>query len=203
MSEKRRDESGRAFLLAYIDLLKSEMDSLQRQLDRYAEDFQALLAADETPVRFRSSGAKEATGHHSEAQAADVSRMCRQIAELVGKPPAYCTALAHAAASVIAARKESGDKADVMQMSLEISMACGYGRPSVRARPALPLSARIFMLAEDAVPLIASIYEGKMASVTGHTELSEFMQAHGSHLLDPQLVAALMGMPDASKDLKT
>lgn len=199
MTDLRRDNSGRPFLLAYIDLLKSEKASLQQQLDRYAEDFRALLAADDTPARFRAARPAPAAANgkprrYSLAYIAAVSGLCQQIAERLGQSPEYHNALAEAVRTALTARRDEKHSSceAVQQMALEIALFCGPGATPGASGSDLPLASRIFALAEYAASLTEALYPDQEVAPLAHAELAELLQHESGRLFDGELVGVLL-----------
>lgn len=197
MPDTHRDHSGRPFLLAYIDLLKSEKASLQQQLDRYAEDFRALLAADDAPARFRAARPlpePPKPRRYSLAYIAAVSGLCQQIAERLGQSTEYHTTLAEAVRTALTAHRSDRHAASeaVQQMALEIALFCGPGATPGASGSDLPLASRIFALAEYAASLTEALYPDQEVAPLAHGELAELLRHESDRLFDRELVDVLL-----------
>ena len=197
MPDTHRDNSGRPFLLAYIDLLKSEKASLQQQLDRYAEDFRALLTADDAPARFRAARPAPETSkprRYTRAYIAAVSGLCQQIAARLGQSAGYQTALAEAVRTALTARRDEKHAASeaVQQMALEIALFCGPGAMPGAAGSDLPLASRIFALAEYAASLTEALYPDQAVAPLAHAELADLLRHESGRLFDRELVDVLL-----------
>lgn len=196
---EQRDTTGRSFLLSYIELQKNELQTMQRQLERYAEDFHYLLAASDTrpptsaPIEWRSV----CTNSIEFVDA--ISSCCMRIARQLGQNERYCQSLFDAAHAILkvqhGARAEHDDRISVL--SLEISLFKskwfnGKGMPSNIKEQDIPLASRIFNLAEYAISLTTPCMADDKHTPLTQSELGELLKPIRGEIFDPQVIDALL-----------
>lgn len=200
MESIKKDESGRAFLLSYIELQKSELLNLQNQLNRYAEDFSHLLAASNDQTGTSSSPSTPRRKTSVDAAGHDMARFCAKLARRSGCDEAYCEQLEEAAESVLHVAQASPlVNKHVSSMAIEIVMFRGKwfnGKGSVMGvgGDAIPLSARIFCLAEYIYSLMQCDLPGASRQSVSQQELALLLTKFRGRIFDPSLVDLVLEM---------
>lgn len=197
MPQAQHDTSGRAFLLAYIDLLKDENAALQRQLDRYAEDLKSLLTTDAPAALHRCVPLRDLLTAKARRYAPDyieaVAGLCQRMAERSGQSPHYCAELTIAAREVLDIQQGvKQHNTDANQMALEIALFNRIGANHEGDGADIPLASRIFALAEYTALLTKALYPDLKIEPLQHAELVELLQAGSGRLFDPELVTVLL-----------
>jgi len=194
-----RDTSGRSFLLSYIDFQKEELRLLQEQLERYAEDFQSLLAADDTPVEARrvSQQIRLAQTHCSNYERL-VGQICMKLARHAGCDEMHSVKLAEAAQAVLSmkagARYEATEQISIMALEIVMYRSKwfnGQCLPAGVSGQAIPLASRIFNLAEYAASFIETCHPSLDHSPLSQKELAELLTLSSGKIFDPRLIEAI------------
>lgn len=203
--KEKRDTSGRSFLLSYIELQKNELFAMQRQLERYANDFRCLLAADDMKIPLPSSQTMTWNNvcRNSIEFVDAVGDHCLKIARLLGQSEKYCRNLSDAAHAILTiqhgVRPMHEDRVSVL--ALEISLYKtkwfnGKGMPYGVEGAQIPLASRIFNLAEYAASLTeASLADEKHTPLSQH-ELAELLRPIRGEIFDPTVIDALFKLDD-------
>jgi hypothetical protein len=206
---EQRDTSGRSFLLSYIELQKNELLSMQRQLERYADDFRYLLAAGD--VRTPSPSSQTMTWNNVCRNSIEfvnaVGDHCLQVARLLGQSEKYCRNLSEAAHAILTiqhgARPMHEDRISVLALEISLYKSKwfnGKGMPFGVEGQQIPLASRIFNLAEYAASLTeASLANEKHTPLT-RQELAELLHPIRGEIFDPSVIDALLNLNNISAD---
>lgn len=198
MDAIKKDDSGRAFLLSYIEFQKNELLNLQVQLNRYAQDFSSLLAAssDQSGASGSPSSPRQKLPEH------EMVRFCVNLARRAGCDDEYCGQFGEAVAAVLhVAKAGSPVNRQVSSMAIEIVMFRGKwfnGKGSVMGvhGDAIPLSARIFCLAEYIHSLMQCDLPGAARQAVSQTELALLLTKFKGRIFDPGLVDLVLAMAE-------
>lgn len=198
-----KDTSGRGFLLAYIELQKEQIQAAQQQLERFANDFSYLLAADNEQSAFSSASKVVWQNDFFESGRCidHVPGLCLKIASRTGQSAEYCENLANAARAFISihhgTRVEHTELVSVLALEIGLfrrEFFNGKGTPYNIAGKDIPLAARVFALAEYATSITAACNDEGKSNHEGCKSLNELLRLSYGKIFDPELVDALIAI---------
>jgi hypothetical protein len=196
----KNDINDPTFLLSCIEQQQAALEMMRQQLERYAEDFRYLLAADDLQHAPDQPPVPRNQVHDMSDEFIDaVSTLCHRLAHQLGQDESYCRNLAAAAQTILTiqngARALPGEQVSTLAIEILLYRSKwfnGSGMPLCIEGDRIPLASRIFNLAEYSVALSP----GRHVDGNRQHESFEAINRIRGKIFDPTVIDALLRLDD-------